>query len=298
MTELDKLLLKKIDMKLLNKHPNNHKRREYVRSLVTKDLLQELVNDGCSANHIAKDILFNIGYTTQADTIINMCKEFNIKTFSIKESNNLTKTKLKRESTNLIKYGKNNCLSKGTSAYNKRNKTVKNKYGVTNVFCLNSIKEKSKNTMMARYGVTSPILLKSHPSNGRVSKIHKKVEEYLKSINISYESEVNNKFTKLNSYMDKVYSPRVDILLEQYKLVIEINGDRWHANPKVYKDTDYIRLYRGLLTAKEIRDMDKARKDQIESFGYKVLVLWEYDINNNFNYIKRIIYEHAENKIN
>lgn len=64
--------------------------------------------------------------------------------------------KQKAIETNLKKYGQVNPLSKGTVAYEKRNKTVKDKYGVNNVFQDVDIKEKIIETNIERYGADNP----------------------------------------------------------------------------------------------------------------------------------------------
>lgn len=62
----------------------------------------------------------------------------------------------KREDTNLEKYGAKNVLSKGTVKYEKRNKTVRDKYGVDNVFQIPNIIEKinDNNYYLEKYNMT------------------------------------------------------------------------------------------------------------------------------------------------
>lgn len=70
-------------------------------------------------------------------------------------------------------YGAENTLCKGTTSYQKKNNTVKEKYGVDNVFQSEEIKEKSKKTCLEKYGCeyanqNSDILEKS--KNTRIKK--------------------------------------------------------------------------------------------------------------------------------
>lgn len=62
----------------------------------------------------------------------------------------------KREETNIKRYGAKNVLSKGTIKYNKKNKTVSEKYGVDNVFQVKEIIEKINNDQhyIEKYGMT------------------------------------------------------------------------------------------------------------------------------------------------
>lgn len=64
--------------------------------------------------------------------------------------------KEKARNTNLVKYGAENPLSKGTTAYIKRNKTVKDVYGVDNVFQNKNVKEQIAKTNLEKYGVQNP----------------------------------------------------------------------------------------------------------------------------------------------
>jgi len=297
MTPLEKFNNTTLDGEILKLSSQNKKRRLYIRALLTKELLIELIHERkYSANYICLNILKPKGYITDAGTIISFCREFGIKTNSCLEQANNLKVRNLYKNTCIKKYGTENVLSKNTKCYKKRNRTVKRKYGVSNVFQCENIKNKSKKTLYEKYGVYSPVNLPRYERNyGRRSKIHIKVEKYLEESNIDYKSEVKNKFTKYNDYLTRIYDPQVDILIESKKIVIEINGDVWHANPKIYKSSDIIKKWGGSKTAKEIWDFDKFRIKQIEKFGYRVIVLWQLDILKNFDKIKRIIDENCKN---
>ena len=63
------------------------------------------------------------------------------------------------------------------------------------------------------------------------------------------------------------------------KKVIEFNGDYWHCNPLIYKE-DFFNKSKQMF-AKDIWNYDKIKIDSIEKLGYKALIIWEYDYNNN-----------------
>lgn len=63
--------------------------------------------------------------------------------------------------------------------------------------------------------------------------------------------------------------------------ILEINGDYWHCNPKIYNET-YINKNKGL-SAKEIWEADYEKIQCAESYGYKTLVIWESDYKENKN---------------
>lgn len=288
---LEAFNLLELDNKLLNRHSNCHKRRKYFNSILNKELLIELIEvEQFSINTICKNILFPKGIKISAGSLIVRAKKLGIKTPTLHDSANNKKVKNKRKQTCLKKYGAENCLSKNTKAYKKKNKTIRKKYGVKNVFQLENIKEKSKLSMLARYGVSSPIHLDSHNrNNGRRSKVHVKIENILNDMQINFISEAKSRFAKYNTFFKKEYSPQVDILIDEKKIVIEIYGDLWHANPKVYKKTDLIHKWNGKISAKEIWAFDKNRIKHIEGFGYRTIILWEKDINDNIEKIKELL---------
>lgn len=153
--------------------------------------------------------------------------------------------------------------------------------GITNVFQRNSIKEQIKQTLFDKYGVyTAGALSTNH---NKESGPHKLVLDALREQNYICESELSNsnkeRFRAFNEYYGKFYSPIPDIIVESHKLIIEIYGNYWHANPEVYDDLDVIVKYgHRHKTAAEIRKEDESRITQLQSFGYNVCILWESDI--------------------
>lgn len=96
-----------------------------------------------------------------------------------------------------------------------------------------------------------------------------------------------------------------DFYIPEIQFVIELNGDYWHCNPELYKES-YVHELRHM-TAKEIWEYDAERYNVITNeLNYKLKVIWEKDIRKNrtdviFNIIK-IIKEYVsinkENKKN
>jgi G:T-mismatch repair DNA endonuclease (very short patch repair protein) len=249
--------------------------RALVDSTLTKEFLQEhLVNKKETANYIAKTILKDSPYNFYAGTIIGQAKKYGIKTLSMQEANHVSQER--RVATNLAKYGHTNPLAYGTDSYKKRNQTVKDKYGVVNVFQLETTKEKAKKSLIERYGVERSIDLPHRVANtGQRSIPHKLTERFLEENSIAYESEVKDPSLRaFNSYLGREYTPRPDIRLKDYPVIIEVYGDTWHANPSKYKDDDLILLWTGLTPAKEIRLRDHAREEQLRAKGYFVICIW------------------------
>lgn len=68
----------------------------------------------------------------------------------------------------------------------------------------------------------------------------------------------------------------VDFLNKKSRHIIEIHGDYWHCNPKIYAD-DFMHPY-FKMTARERRKLDNKRQLFLESLGYTVTVVWESDL--------------------
>jgi very-short-patch-repair endonuclease len=108
--------------------------------------------------------------------------------------------------------------------------------------------------------------LASNPPIFRLTKPHKKIIEYLSDLNISHISE-----KYILGHCRDIYCP-------EHNLVIEVDGDYYHCNPKKYNST-FFHLHHQK-TAQEIWDKDKKQTETLIENGYRVLRLFESDINN------------------
>ena len=64
--------------------------------------------------------------------------------------------------------------------------------------------------------------------------------------------------------------------------IIEFNGDFFHANPKIYEKNDIIKISKDkILVAEKIWKDDNKKQNILKEKGYKLLVIWEYDVKNN-----------------
>ena len=103
----------------------------------------------------------------------------------------------------------------------------------------------------------------------------KMVREWLEKNNIKIKQEAG--------FLRKYF---VDFYLPDYKAIIEVNGDYWHINPNIY-DLDGNDDNKITLTSQQQEILkntdDTLRKNELESYGYKVFVLWETDIHENLD---------------
>ena len=100
--------------------------------------------------------------------------------------------------------------------------------------------------------------------NGK-SKIEDKAADYIKS----KISKIERSYPISNMF--------VDIYVPEKNLVVECLGDYWHMTPQKYSPDDYNKSTKR--TAKEQWDKDRRRKLFMESKGYRVVELWESEIN-------------------
>ena len=108
-------------------------------------------------------------------------------------------------------------------------------------------------------------LSSSFSKNNRLTKIHKKIKQYLNLESLGYISEQS-----VGKYF-------VDELNENKKTIIEINGDYVHANPKMFSSSDIIKLPNSKYTAAEKWESDRQKLNALTSMGYSVITIWESD---------------------
>lgn len=70
-----------------------------------------------------------------------------------------------------------------------------------------------------------------------------------------------------------------DFLIPSARLLVEVNGDFWHACPRFFSANDVLRYPAGPVVASEIWQRDAVKNDMARSYGYRVAVVWEYLIN-------------------
>lgn len=101
------------------------------------------------------------------------------------------------------------------------------------------------------------------------------VREWLENNNIKFKQECG--------FLKKYY---VDFYLPDYKIIIEVYGDYWHVNPRIYDIHGNDKNKKPLTDIQKEKiktNYDNIRKKELESYGYKVKILWEYDILRDLN---------------
>ena len=175
----------------------------------------------------------------------------------------------------------------------KHRKTCMEKYGVENVSQIEDVKNKKRNTFIKNYGADNiwkteefkqftrdrwnsysdeektKLLNIGKKRNGTISLFEKKIVSYLLDLGIEIETQF--KFKK--------YFHKYDIKIKNSNILIEINGDFWHANPKKYNAEDVLNFSAtNHIKAKDIWKKDEKNRKFAEKNNYKVLYIWESDV--------------------
>ena len=243
------------------------------------------------------------------------CKSTCLSKYGVENVSQSEQIKEKKKQTFLKHYGVDN-IRKSPEFYDYIKKAIQSKYSKTlsqllseksknawdkitdeqkNEWLKKSIHnfEQVKNTNHIKYGF-------DWYQQTEISRINHSKSEKLRWNSISQE-EKNKIFERLHCNFDSNLERRVDNILcllslpfkrncfisgKQFdfilfkQILLEVNGDYWHANPEKYNKYDMISYPNGvLIKAGDIWKKDFNKKHLAESNGYKVVSIWEKEIN-------------------
>ena len=122
--------------------------------------------------------------------------------------------------------------------------------------------------------------------------MEEKFKKILEELYITYTIQFQIKIRSNKRYF-------YDFFLPDLNLIIEINGEYWHADPEKYKGEDVFK--RGNLitiTAQEIWDRD-FEKERVARKKYNYVVFWERELKDkNLNKLKEYIFLKIKNNDN
>ena len=258
---------------------------------LTKELLIELyIEDNQSLPDIRKC------YGIDFKSILFLLDHYAIKKRTHLESvNEISQPKIKK--TCLKRYGTTNVLSKGTSIYKKKQQSIIDRFGVDNPFKseeINKLFQNNDEFWFNRYGLTSTEYRSKERKREWDNKTDEQKNEWLeKSIYSSkYHKEKGVHTSSLETRVSKIlldsnitYTTQFkigiksyDFLLNDIKIIVEVNGDYWHCNPNMYKADDVVNFPYGKITAQERWDRDMKKHRLAVDKGYRILYIWEDEI--------------------
>jgi hypothetical protein len=274
------------------------KYKEIINSIEKKDLMEMYYEKEMTIEEI-KDFY---GFSHQ--TVINrLFKKFNIKKRKLNDTT-LTKNRLKKQSkTNQERYGYAHNFEKDSSSRKKWEKRLLEEEGIENVFQREDVKEKTKKTLIKRYGKTHPMFVDEFKDKMIQTKIERdsfgsfrgSQSELQKDVINELRKNFDNVKTEYFIFVDDENINRswfsYDVLINN-KIIIEVNGDYWHCNPKFYKENDIIKFPRGMRKVKDVWEEDNLKIDFAKRKKFSIFVLWENNLKEDFNgTIKKILNE-------
>jgi len=230
-----------------------------------------------------------IKYGIDSKSITFLLDTFNIKRRSISESA-ISISVPKQKKFMMEKYGVEWSSQLESVKEIKRNNNLE-KFGVDNIWKSDWFKENRDNFFIEKHGLNisdynklhwlslSEEGQKSHMINSvQKSSIESSIELRIKSLldmmNIQYVSQMKLKSSKNSLYF-------FDICIGN--ILIEINGDFWHANPEKYKKGDILKFPKKEVISDELWLKDKIKKKDANKIGYNVVYLWESFIRKSSN---------------
>ena len=280
---------------------------------INKDKFTALFNDGYSV----KDFKEKLNIDTKACTYlqkayaltrtkketkflkVNKTKLTNILKYGVESTNSLSSVKNKKKETLTRKYGVDN-PAKVKEFSDKAVATKLDRYGTLSPF-VNKSPEEIANIMEAAWE-GSRKRWNSYNTEEKVrwiellvdsrdkwwSQLNEKEKEEFLQKSTSYRSklEINIETLLVNNSIPFeiqkwIKNRSYDFYFPTTNTILEIQGDYWHGNPLIY-DGDLILRFplKQKVKVCDLWKKDEDKKQLAESYGYKVVYLWETDINN------------------
>ncbi len=224
---------------------------------LTADVLQKLyVDERRSMPEIVE--MLNL---PSVSVVYDSLRNFGIPARNITTATRLPGKRERQAKTCLARYGTTNPLSAGAFPRQQMEEKLMREHGVRNVFQLESVKGKIRDSLVSRpESITS-----------RFSNLHKEVFEFVQAQHPGVELEFKIAFPEGH----RSYDIRVG------KKLIEVQGDYWHANPKKYSADKLVEWSMGTMTAQQVWDRDRFKAELAMQNGFELLVVWESDWKNS-----------------
>lgn len=100
-----------------------------------------------------------------------------------------------------------------------------------------------------------------------ISRAELEIAGYLRGRGIVFEQQ----------YWIKGLTYRYDFYFPSLHLILEYQGDYWHANPAKYPADRVMRLGTRSMSAADIWARDATKKREAEALGYRVVCVWEHE---------------------
>lgn len=185
-----------------------------------------------------------------------------------------------RAQTNLDRTGYRHNFCKDSPSRLAWQTRLKEEEGISNVFQRQSVKDSIQESYMIKYGVKHPMQVQSIARKvlgAKFSKPHKLMNDIILSESLSFENEKLVRFTEEGTNKYVIY----DVYVPDLNLLIEVNGDYYHANPILYKSGDILfASHARSRTVDSIWKRDWKKRIIAKKNGFLFMEVWEYDLKN------------------
>lgn len=228
----------------------------------------------------------NISESNCQESVRNKYKETCMNIFGVENASQSNEIKIKKANTFIEHYGVDN-IFKDEKFKSTLNNIIFKKYGVNRV----TNYDKTIETNLERYGIKHPAEMPS---------VLEGYQNYWNNLSKNEQFIIINKLLNSQTYCSKIElriknilekfnlnikhtffigNKNYDFYIKEYNLIIEVNGDFWHANPIYYKPDDIMKFPKKSKIASDIWAKDKLKKELAESLNYNILYIWENEIN-------------------
>lgn len=266
--------------------------------LLTKEKLNELyIDQQKSLPVIHKE--YHIDFKACSDLL----KYYGIQIRNISQSRLTPTAKEKIANSLKEKYGVSN-VSQIDWVQKKKEETFKKHYGVDNIWKTEGYGDWLNDYMLLHYGV------KRVSTNGwgwkgagqkrkseRIKKLWDGRDKWWASLTDEEKSRIGAYRCSLNKFQSKLES-RIENALDNLHIkyerqffigeklydfrignfIIEVNGDFWHANPKIFSADDVVDYPKGGIKASILWEKDRKKGLTAEAKGYTMITIWETDL--------------------
>lgn len=105
---------------------------------------------------------------------------------------------------------------------------------------------------------------KAKKMSNKMTTPEKAFEKMLKELGVKYE-------------LQKVVESKIfDFYIPSKNMIVEVDGDYWHANPMIYESKDLNKIQ-----ARNVRN-DQYKEILAKGNGFLLERVWEYDLKNNY----------------
>jgi G:T-mismatch repair DNA endonuclease (very short patch repair protein) len=268
--------------------------------LISKEILKELyINKKYSLPMFYKEFGWSYNNT------LFLLNYFNIQIRNIKDVGSLYHDK--RKSTMVDKYGVDN-ISKLQECKEKKKKTFIENYGVDNIWKSPKYYEWLDSYMLENYGhkrLGFAVWTKQQRSDNakkrwetftpeyREQLIKQIIKNLMSGCNSGLESQITECLTQLGVNFERnfyINRNQYDFYIKNYNLILEIQGDFWHANPNIYKSDDVLMFPNtDGVKASDLWKKDEIKKKKAIDSGYNIDYIWENEIRKSENVIDLIL---------